>query len=153
MTDQDIHAFGPPLAAAAPRHRRRLWPWLLGAALIVLVLVAAAASALLMAVADGVGQDISVVINGERWNPVAFSFGQAWAGLLGLGLGLCALMLVLLVVLPSAVLLGLLAAALGLGIALLAVALVAAVALSPLWLTVWLLWLLLRRTPPATMRG
>ena len=62
---------------------------------------------------------------------------------------------VALVAVPCAVLLSLLAAALGIGVALLAVLAVAAVALSPLWLIGLLLWLLLRRRPPAaaTMRA
>ena len=80
------------------------------------------------------------------------AFLQAHWGLLllGLTLALAAVFAVVTVVVPLAVLLGLLAAVLGVGVALLAVAGAAAAVLSPLWLPALLLWLLLRRRRPAS---
>ena len=156
MNDDDIDAFNPPprpaplATPASPR--RRLWPWLLGAAALLLVVLVAAGAWALLALLEDASEGVQVFANGEPWD--AGSAGLA--GLLGVGgallVALLAVMLVVLLgmflVVPLLLLVCvLLAAGLGLGGALLAAALVAAVVLSPLWLFGLLLWLLLRRTP------
>ena len=48
MTDDDIHAF--PNVAPPPRPPRRLWPWLLGAALLFALLAALAIAGIVTAI-------------------------------------------------------------------------------------------------------
>jgi hypothetical protein len=142
MTDDDIRAFGPPLTAAPtalPRHKRR-WPWLLFGALVLLLLVAGLTAALLDLAIDTLDRDTTISIDGQRWQ-LASLHG---AHLLGAVIALLVTALVALVVVPLVVLLALLGAALGIGVALLALLGVMALALSPLWMLVLLLWLLLR---------
>ncbi len=173
MNADDIHAFGPPPAAAphptttlppaVPRRRR--WPWVL--AMVALVLLCTVATALwlghevLRALPEPGAEGWRVVIDGEEvgllqgGSPLAVGLALAGAGLvvvvvLGLALPL------VLVLAAGAVVLALLLGALSVGVVLAAglglatLALVAAT--SPLWLPVlllvWLLvWLLRRRAP------
>ncbi|MGL6110658.1 MAG: hypothetical protein ACRC2B_11230 [Rubrivivax sp.] len=75
---------------------------------------------------------------------------QGWQAALGAGgalLGVLVLLLAVPVVLLIALALGALGGALGIAGVLLAVALVATLALSPLWLVLLLVWLMLRRKP------
>jgi len=153
MTDDDIHAF-PRKRAAAPASRARetprsLWPWVL-LGLFVLMLLAASGASLLLALADGMREGVSVTIDGERWGH--FDLGEEHWTLAFAGVAVA--LMVALVVVPFTLLLALLAAALGVGVAVLSLLAVAAVALSPLWLLVLMLWLIFRRRPPAaTMHG
>ncbi len=154
MTDEDIYAFGPvPPAPTPPARRRRWWPWLLLGLLVLGVLAAAALAAALLGLADSAPHGLHVQIDGDDWSTTLID-GEGlrahWGlALVGLTLALTAVFVVVTVVVPMAVLLGLLAAALGIGVALLAVVGVAAVALSPVWLLALLLWLALRRRPAA----
>ena len=154
ITADDIHAFpaaaetpGPP----QPPRRRAVWPWVLLGLLTLVLSAAMVGTAALITLAESAGEGVQVTINGERWDGISLEPGHwplAFAGIV-------TTLLVVLVAVPCTVLLALASAALGVGIALLAVLAVAAVALSPLWLPVLLLWLLLRRRDPpaATMRG
>ena len=151
--DSPVHALEHPAlpAGAAPAPRRRVWPWVLLGLFVLALLLAASGASLLLALADGAREGVNVTIDGERWggfDPDRESWPLAFAGVAGVLLGV-------MVVVPCAVLLGLVAAAVGIGAALLALLLAAAVALSPLWLPLLVLWLMLRRRPPAaaTMRG
>jgi hypothetical protein len=148
MTDEDIYAFRPVPAPAAPA-RRRAWPWLLGAVLLLAALAVAGGTAVLLALADGAHHGLNVNIDGEPWDGMLFDSDHGWLALLGVGVGLVVALLVLLLVVPLTLLLALGAVALGLVTALLAIALAAAVLLSPLWLLGLLLWLALRRRPAA----
>jgi hypothetical protein len=150
MTDEDIYAFRPvpkPAAPAAPR--RRVWPWVLAAGVLLAALALAGAAAVLLALADGARHGLNVNIDGEPWDGLLIDSDHGWPALLGVGVGLVVAVLALLLVLPLTLLLALGAVALGLIAALFALALVAAVLLSPLWLLVLLLWLVLRRRPAA----
>ena len=164
-------------APAAPR-RRRWWPWMLAAGLVLGLGAAALLAQALLGWAHHGGSGLQVRIDGggawgdwghwghwSDWHdwgdwgdgPVWINgqglpaFLQAHWGLLllGLTLALAAVFAVVTVVVPLAVLLGLLAAVLGVGVALLAVAGATAAVLSPLWVPALLLWLLLRRRRPA----
>lgn len=154
MTDDDIHAF-PQERAAAPAGRARgtprsLWPWVLLGLFVLMLLLAASGASLLLALADGLREGVSITIDGERWG--SFDLGEEHWPLAFAGVAVA--LMVALVAVPFTVLLALLATALGVGVALLSLLAVAAVALSPLWLAVLVLWLIFRRRPPAaTMRG
>jgi hypothetical protein len=156
MTDQDIYAFRPvPEAVTAPPARRRLWPWFALAFALLALLVGVACVAALWSLADSAQHGLHIRINGDDWDPMIVG-GDHWASAL---LGVGAATVAVLVIVPVALLLALLATALGVGLALLAVlavlgsvALVAALALSPLWLLGLLLWLLLRRRAPDPAR-
>lgn len=159
MTDDDIYAFHPPphaspAAARRPAGRRRSWPWLLLAVLVLLALAAAIAAVAVtagIALSESARQGWVITVNGERWTPGDFGFDLHSAPeLLAVGAALMVAVLALLVVVPLSVLLALSAAAVGVGIALLAAAAVVVVALSPLWLVVALVWLVLRPRRPAT---
>ena len=167
MNDDHIDAFGaPPLpvAASAPEHstatpggsRRPLWPWLLlvfGVAVLLLALVGVSA---LHELLDGARQGLQVSVDGL---PVATLYNDADIGVMAAIGGTAAVLLLLLALmlaLPVGLLLVLLTVALTVGLALLsavaagvlaagALLLVVATALSPLWGTALLLWLLLRR--------
>jgi hypothetical protein len=169
MNDDDIRAFGPaPAVSAAPRPRRRLWPWLL-AALLVLTLLAAGALAALWAVADSAHPGLHVIVNGQSWDGwdawASWEGWASWTGIdgdigpgrgLGLLLGLLVAALVLLLVVPFTVLfglaLGLMGLAIGLAVTVGALGAVAAVLLSPLWGLGLLVWLVLRRRSPPAAR-
>jgi len=149
----DSHAFAerdtmPAAAARAPR--RAVWPWVLLALFVLALLLAAAGASLLLALADGAREGVSVTIDGEHWRHFELDRESWLLAFAGVALAL----LVMMVAVPCAVLLALAAAALGIGAALLALLVVTAVALSPLWLAGLALWLILRRRPPAaaTMR-
>jgi hypothetical protein len=137
----DLGASGP-LRSAGPASPRALWPWLLLGLTVLLVLLAAGATVELVQWLRQAHDGWELVIDGERIVRHDLGAGQV---LLVLGGVLLAALIVLLVV-PLAVGVGLLGAALGVGVALLALLAVAALALSPLWLPVLLLWLVLRRT-------
>ncbi len=147
MTDEDIHAF-QPVPPAPPARRRRHWPWLLAGLVLLGALAAAAMATAWLGLSDAAQHGLHVQIDGDDWNS-AFADGdrlQAHWGLAlaGVILALTAVFVVVTVVVPTAVLLALLAAALGIGVVLLAVLAVAAVVLSPLWALALLLWLALR---------
>ena len=134
MTDEDIYAFHPvPPPDAGPQlpppRKRRLWPWVLGAAVLLAVVLAASCAAALLALAEAGRQGLNVTINGEPWQGGDLSAAHGALALLGVG----AAALVVLLVVPLVVVL--------------------AVVLSPLWLLGLLLWSLLRRRPaqPARM--
>ena len=167
MKDDDIYAFGAPPAlgpanptATAPatatpsatRSPRPLWPWLLLAFGVAVLLLAMAGVSALYELLDGARQGLQVNVDGL---PAATLHSDGDFGLMA-ALGLTAAVLLLLLVLPVVLMLVLLAVALAVGLALLsvvgavvlaacAVLLVVATALSPLWGSALLLWLLLRR--------
>jgi hypothetical protein len=158
MTDEDIYAFRPvpegappPGPAPAARTPRRVWPWVVGLMALLALAFAGAAMVALLALGDAAHHGLHITLNGDAWDPAVVD-ADHWGLAL---LGVAGAMLAVLVVVPLALLLGLLSAALGIGIALLVVLLVAAVVLSPLWVLVLLLWLLLRPrpAPAATMRA
>lgn len=130
--------------AAAWRHGPRLWPWaLLAVALATLLLAAALVAELndmLRASAPGGWR---LVVDGEHVFNHDFEAGDV---LVAIAVALLVGVLLLLIV-PLAVGAALLTAVLGLGVALLAVLGVVAVALSPIWLVVGVLWFALRRRP------
>lgn len=147
ITDADIVAFGAgPAAAAATTtaaRPRRWWPWLLGAALVLLVLLPLAGGAwVLGSLSDAGREGWHVSVDGEEWHG---GFWSAMLALLGLGGGLLAALLSVMLVVPLTLGLVALGLGLGLGAVLLALGLVAAVVLSPLWLVVLVLWLALRK--------
>lgn len=133
---------------ARPRRRPRLWPWLLGGLMLVLLLAALAGTAALLTVGREALEGAVIHINGQRWDASALDVDSLGWGVFGITAGLVGAGLVVLLVVPLSVALGLAAAALGVGSALLVVLGVAALLLSPLWLALLLLWLLLRRARP-----
>ncbi len=153
ITDEDIYAFHPvPPAPAQPamaaRPRRRIWPWLLGAALLLSLVLAAIGTVALLSLIDGSHGGLHVHIGDEEWEPL-WDVGQhGLLALAGSGVALFAVLvvvaLVLMLVVPLSVLLALMGAALGIGTALLAAMAVLLLVLSPLWGLALLLWLLLR---------
>jgi hypothetical protein len=153
VNDEAIYAFNPMPEAAAPLKppappKRRWWPWVLGGlALLSLLLVIGGAitlASLLSSAHDGV----HVTVDGDEWAPgLLEGFGGLMA-LMGVGIGLVVALLCVLLVVPLTLLLVALGLALGLGGAVLAVLLVAGVVLSPLWLLLLILWLVLRRPAP-----
>lgn len=159
MNDEAIYAFSPvPEPAAPPKPpkppKRRWWPWVLGGiALLSLLLVVSGAltlASLLHSAPDGV----HVAIDGDEWVPgVVEGFGGLMA-VMGVGIGLLVALFCVLLVVPLTlllVLLVLLAVGLAVGGLVLALLLVAGVVLSPLWILVLILWLLLRPKPRATI--
>ena len=178
MKDDDIHAFGAPLVLTTPpmhgkaphakappgAQRRRVWPWLLlGLCVLVLLLALAGASALI-GVLDGVHDGWFLSLGGY---PLSTQHGASDLGFLGV-LGVTAAVLMLLLVLPVLLMLVLLAVALAVGLALVsgfgavlgavmlaagAVLLVVALVSSPVWGSLLLLWLLLRRPRPSLAIG
>ena len=171
MKDDDIHAFGaplaPPLPAAQaaspspspspspPRASRPLWPWLVLAFAVAVLLLAMAGVSALYDLVEGARQGLQVSVDGL---PVATLHNDGDFDLMT-ALWLTAAALLLLLVLPVVLMLVLLAVALAVGLALLslvggvvlvaaAVLLVLAITLSPLWGIVLLLWLLLRKRKP-----
>jgi hypothetical protein len=124
-----------------------VWVTLAGCALVSALVVTAGALWLADAASDG----MHIVINGEHWTPEALDAGHWLAATLALAGALMAVMLVLSVVVPLALLLAGLAVALGVGAAALSMLVVGAVFLAPLGIVLLLGWLLLRprRTAPA----
>jgi hypothetical protein len=161
VKDEDILAFGPSAGFAslspggpAPAPRvPRLARWLLAGVLLAVLLSMAAGAAAWMLLADAATDGVHVTVNGQPWAGLDIDSDDALAGMLGAGMAVLALLAVVLFVVPAALLTALLAALLGLAVGLLAVLAVAAVMLSPLWLIVLLLWLILRRkrAPAARM--
>ena len=167
MTSEDILAFGPPPAppappgphelpaAAAPPAPRgpRLVRWLLAGALLAVLLSMAVGAAAWMLLAEAAGDGVQITVNGQPWAGLDIDSDDALVGMLSAGMAVLALLTVVLLVVPAALFTALLAALLGLGAGLLAIVVVLAVTLSPLWLILLMLWLLLRRkpAPAATM--
>ena len=179
MKDDDIHAFDAPPALPAPTtppahgmpppgaQRRRVWPWLLLGLCVLVLLVALAALAgvsTLIGLLDGALDGWHLNIDGHPWSML---HGDSERGLLGV-LGVTAAVLMLLLVLPVLLVFMLLAVALTVGLALLsvvgavvgavmlaagAVLLVVALVSSPVWGSLLLLWLLLRRPRPSLAIG
>jgi hypothetical protein len=147
---QDFSAHRAAAADLAPlarsRRRPRLWPWLLGG--LMLLLAALAGTAALLTVGREALEGAVIHINGQRWDASALDVDRLGWGVFGITAGLVGAGLVVLLVVPLSVALGLAAAALGVGSALLVVLGVAALLLSPLWLALLLLWMLLRRARP-----
>ena len=145
-------------AAQLDAPRRRRWPtWLavaLGVVLLTVVLAFVTSASLLFGLAGLLQDGVGVTINGEPWTLPSHDLHELPALLAGAGVlvGLLVLLAAapLLVVLAILLAVGLAVAgvALGLGGALFAVLATAALALSPLWLQLLLLWWALRRKPP-----
>lgn len=159
MTDDDIRAFGPSPDAGRSgpesgpaRHdgrssdrprRRRVWPWVLLAAVALFVLVLLAILALAIPLAAGLtelARELNsgwvVTVDGRRIVLPELGEGQWLLVALALVLALAVIGLVL----PMVVGAGLVGATLALGLTLLAALALLAVALAPLWLAAWLLW-------------
>jgi len=137
------------MAADLPQHlrpprRRRLWPWLLGGLLLLLLLVALAGTAALLTVGRDALEGAVVQVNGQRLEARMLDIDNLGFGVLGLVVALLLAGMTVVLVVPLSVVLALGAAALGLGLALLAVVATLLVFLSPLWVAVLLLWLMLR---------
>jgi hypothetical protein len=163
MNDDDIYAFNPPPDKAAgpapadrpPVRRRRLWPWLLGAALLFVLLAVTGMVVLATSLLDSAAQEVQVVVDGQPWQhdgPAVVAAALAvTAVLLAVGGALLLGLLFAAVVVPLVLVLALLGVAVcllfGLAGPLLAVVALAVVLLSPLWLALALLWWLLRRRP------
>jgi hypothetical protein len=147
------------LVVYRPRHGRR-WGWLL-LAVAMLTVAVLASLALFDAVGmlDGRSLPVTVVIDGEEighgFDLAAMTAGHKLALFLGVMLTVLLLTLIVTIVVPvtllvaCAVLLLVLLAAIG--APLLAVALVLAIVASPLLVLVWLVWLMARRRPSATI--
>lgn len=135
---------------AAPIPPRRVWPWVALALLAALLLLAFGGAVALAELIDGARSGgLQISIDGERWDPgIRLDGDNAIAFVLAAGL----LLFALLMLLPLLLLVIVVAVVFALAASLLAMVIVAAVALSPLWLTGLLLWLLLRprRAPAAT---
>jgi hypothetical protein len=138
---------------------RRRWPWLL-VAFLLLCLVALMTSLTFLGLMDEARDGLNIVVDGEQFRvtgPPGWEFG---AGTILAG---AAAVMVVLVVVPLAVgvvlLCGLLAVglvvlagAVGIAACLACAVLALALALSPLWGLVLLVWLLVRRPrPPAAV--
>ena len=157
MSDDDIRAVPPTGAHPAPvRRPRRIWPWVLLAALALGLLLIGAAGSALGALADHAHGGWHVIVNGEPWDGWDAADGIDWNGgghagwaLFGLGLAGLLLLVVLPISLAFAVLLPLALVGLGLGLALVVtLGSVGAVVLllgSPFWLLGLLLWLIFRK--------
>lgn len=153
MNDEAIYAFNslpaaPAAPPKAPAARRRLWPWVLGGLLLLAVLLVISGAVTLASLLHGGSDGLHVSIDGDD-----FSFGllDGISGLVavaGVFIGIVVALLCVLLVVPLTLLLVLLGVALAVAGVLLAVLLVVGVALSPLWLVVLLLWLVLRRPAP-----
>ena len=161
MKDEDIHAFGPPRPATPPLApqpwRLRVWLWILIAVAALLLLLTLAGAAAIVDLLDSSNDGLRVTFNGLPWSTWSADPDFGFWGALGVAAAVMALLLVL----PVVLMLVLLSVVVSVGLALLAVVgalllaavcvlLVVALALSPLWLAVLLLWLLLRpRRQPA----
>jgi len=141
----DFSAQGGPAMKHPAKPTFRLWPWLLGGLLLVLLMVALAGTAAILTVGREALEGAVIHINGQRWDAGALDVDRLGWGVFGIIAGLLLAGLLVTLVVTLSVTLGLAAAAMGVGLALLAVLAVAAVVLSPLWLVLLLLWVLLRR--------
>lgn len=131
--------------AAAPRGSG--WRMLLWALLIFGLVVALALGALVAGIV-GMADQMHININGV---PVRLADLHGGHVLLAIG-GVLLAALIVTIVVPMALLLGLMGSAIGLGLGLFGVLLAAAIVLSPLIAAGALAWFLLRRkpTPPTT---
>jgi hypothetical protein len=109
------------------------------AAVAVAVLLGMGAE-LVATLAEAGREGVQVLIDGESWH---LRLDDPWQWLALVGAAMLALVIVAVVV-PLAVLAALVSAALGITLAVGVVVLVLALVLSPLWLVVLLLWLVLR---------
>lgn len=157
MRDDDLRAFGPRASATAPPHRAR-WPWVLGAtALLMAALVGIGTMAAWALVSEAVGEGVAIVVNGHRWE--ALDPEHVLGALTGIGLaGLAvigALLLGVGLIVPLVLSLALLAIGLIIAAVLAVAGLALVLALTPLWLPLWLLWCLLRpaRRPLASSQA
>ena len=169
MTADDIHAFGPPpavapaatgAAAATGAKPLRWWLWVGLAAGVLMVLAVLIGAALLAELVDASGGGFLLNFDGDSLPWVHRDAERsAWA-VLAVG----AALLLMVVVVPLVLLLAAGAVTLALGIAgvaiagslvagMVAVLVVMALALSPLWGVVLLLWWLLRRRAPVLPNG
>lgn len=157
MGDDDIRAFSRPVAAPAPRQRRR-WPWvLLGLSALGLVL-ALAAGALLWPEMHGAH---GMADGGFGWHEDGWHGEIGPGGAVGVVLALLATLLIVTVVVPLLLLGAGLAVAITLALAALAVVVALTLGLgavvlvlllltAPLWLAALLLWRALRPAPVAS---
>ncbi len=167
---------------APPRavRRRRLWPWLLLAAVLLVLFFSATAAAWLVSMLKQAPDVWHITLQGEdllrqisqALSQLAGALAQAWpwldgldwhlkfdelsfggltVGLLVLCMGLVLAVLAFMTLLPMLVLVILAGAMLAVLVALVLAAAVIALALSPLWLTVLGLWWWLLRKPTATL--
>lgn len=147
MNDADTTApAAAPVPPAAPRGRMTAWRWALLLALLCSVFTIVVAAWLLQAVSDLSGNGVHLTIDDDTVHLGSAHMGSALLAVCGV----FAAVLAVLCVVPVVLALAFSAAALGIGVALLAVLAVAAVALSPLWLLIALLWWALR---PARQRA
>ena len=133
MGDDDIRAFSRPLAAPAPRQRRR-WPWVLMGLSALGLVFALAAGALLWPEMHGAH---GMADGHFGWHEDGWHGEIGPGGAIGVVLALLATLLIVTVVV---------ALTLGLG----AVGLVLLLLTSPLWLAGLLLWRALRPAPVAS---
>jgi hypothetical protein len=150
VNDEAIYAFSPmPAPAAAPAPvkppRRRIWPWVLGGFALLALLLVITGAVTLVSVLDSAHDGVHVTIDGDEWSPGLLDGFSGLMAVMGVGIGLVVAFFCVLLVVPLTLLLVLLGLTLGLGGALLAVLLVAGVLLSPLWMLLLILWLVLRR--------
>lgn len=153
MNDEAIYAFSPvPEPAAPPKPpKRRWWPWVLGGIALLSLLLVVSGALTLASLLHSAPDAVHVAIDGDEWVPgVAEGFGGLMA-VMGVGIGLLVALFCVLLVVPLTLLLVLLAVGLAVGGLVLALLLVAGVVLSPLWILVLILWLLLRPKPRATI--
>jgi hypothetical protein len=142
------------LTLAPPR--RRLWPWVLGAVLLLALLAVGSGLAWLMdlgglgPLGSGWHDGVHIVLDGDEWQlgNTGTLLGLVVALVAGGGALLLGLLAVVVLV-PLGLALALLGVALGVTVAVGAVLAVLAALLTPLWLPLLLLWLLLRRKPAA----
>jgi hypothetical protein len=142
-----------------PRRTHR-WRWLLMAfAMLTVAVLASLALFDAMGMLDGNSFPVTVVIDGEEighgFDLAAMTSGHKLALFLGVMLTVLLVTLIVTIVLPVTLLIGcavLLLVLLGaIGAPLLAVALVLAIVASPLLVLAWLIWLMARRRPSATI--
>lgn len=169
MTADDIHAFGPPpavapaatgAAAATGAKPHRWWLWVGLAAGVLMVLAVLIGAALLAELVDASGDGFLLNFDGDSLPWVHRDAERSVWAVLAVG----AALLLMVVVVPLVLLLAAGAVTLALGIAgvaiagslvagMVAVLVVMALALSPLWGVVLLLWWLLRRRAPVLPNG
>jgi len=147
MTDADIHAFSAAEAAVrpeqpvpgAPRRQRSWWPWVLLALAVLFVAGVVGGVLILGETLDQALGGLDIRVDGEHVLTVPKGEAAWWAVAAGVLAGM-----VVLVVVPLSLLLALLIAALVLAAVVVVTLAVGALALSPLWVIAWLIWLALR---------